>query len=103
MDFSFRAVREHTIAAALSISRSLLSRPKRVAELAEKYDVPMAYISLAWLLQKDAVVSPVIGATKISHLEDAVKAVSLTLSPEDVAYLEEPYVPHSIVGAIPQG
>lgn len=76
---------------------------ERVAELAEKYDVPMAYISLAWLLQKDAVVSPVIGATKISHLEDAVKAVSLTLSPDDVAYLEEPYVPHSIVGAIPQG
>jgi aryl-alcohol dehydrogenase-like predicted oxidoreductase len=76
---------------------------ERVAELAEKYDVPMAQISLVWLLQKDAVVAPIIGATKISHLEDAVNALSVELSSEDVAYLEEPYVPHSIVGAIPQG
>jgi aryl-alcohol dehydrogenase-like predicted oxidoreductase len=71
---------------------------ERVAELAEKYGVIRAHIALAWLLQKDPVTAPIIGATKISHLEDAVGALSVQLSPEDVVYLEEPYVPHRIVG-----
>ena len=71
---------------------------ERVAELAEKYGVLRAHIALAWLLQKDPVTAPIIGATKISHLEDAVGALSVQLSPEDVVYLEEPYVPHRIVG-----
>jgi len=72
----------------------------RVAELATKYDVPMAHISLAWLLQKDTVAAPVIGATKASHIEDAVASLKVKLTAEEVAYLEEPYVPHAIVGAI---
>lgn len=76
---------------------------ERVAELTEKYDVPRAQISLAWLLHKEAVVSPVIGATKIAHLESAVESVSVKLTPEDMAYLEEPYMPHPIVGLIPYG
>lgn len=71
---------------------------ERVATLAEKYGVLRTHIALAWLLQKQPVVSPIIGATKISHLEDAVGALSLKLSTEDVAFLEEPYVPHPIVG-----
>ena len=71
---------------------------ERVAELAEKYGVLRAHIALAWLLQKDPVTAPIIGATKISHLEDAVGALAVKLSPEDVAYLEELYVPHRIVG-----
>ena len=71
---------------------------ERVAELAEKHDVPRAHIALAWLLQKEPVTAPIVGATKISHLEDAVAALSVSLTPEDVAYLEEPYVPHTIVG-----
>jgi len=71
---------------------------ERVAELAEKHDVPRAHIALAWLLQKESVTAPIVGATKISHLEDAVAALSVSLTPEDVAYLEEPYVPHTIVG-----
>ena len=70
----------------------------RVAELAEKYGVPRVHIALAWLLQKEPVTAPIIGATKISHLEDAVGALAVRLTPEDVAYLEEPYVPHRIVG-----
>jgi aryl-alcohol dehydrogenase-like predicted oxidoreductase len=71
---------------------------ERVAEVAEKHDVPRAHIALAWLLQKTPVTAPIIGATKISHLEDAVGALSVRLTSEDVAYLEEPYVPHRIVG-----
>ena len=71
---------------------------ERVAELADKHGVPRAHIALAWLLQKQPVVAPIIGATKISHLEDAVGALSVKLTEEEVAYLEEPYVPHPIVG-----
>ncbi len=75
----------------------------RVAEIAEKQGVPHAHISLAWLLHQKAVVAPVIGATKLSHLESAVEAVSVKLSAEEMAYLEEPYVPHPVVGLIPYG
>jgi aryl-alcohol dehydrogenase-like predicted oxidoreductase len=72
---------------------------ERVAEVAEKHGAPRVQIALAWLLQKQPVVAPIVGATKISHLEDAVGALSVTLTPEEVAYLEEPYVPHRVVGA----
>jgi 1-deoxyxylulose-5-phosphate synthase len=71
---------------------------ERVAEIAEKYDVPRTQIALAWLLQKDSVTAPIIGATKISHLEEAIGALAVQLSREEVVYLEEPYVPHRIVG-----
>ena len=70
----------------------------RVREIAEKHGVPRVHIALAWLLQKEPVTAPIIGATKISHLEDAIAALSVQLTPEEVAYLEEPYVPHRIVG-----
>ncbi|MCO5187769.1 MAG: aldo/keto reductase [Anaerolineae bacterium] len=76
---------------------------ERVVEIAQQHDVPMAHIALAWLLQKDAVVAPVIGATRLPHLESAVAAIKVQLTVEDVAYLEEPYVPHPIVGLIPYG
>src|SRR5205823_6596202 len=71
---------------------------ERVAEIAEKHGVPRVHIALAWLLQKQSVTAPIVGATKVTHLEDAVGALSVQLSPEEVAYLEEPYVPHRIVG-----
>ncbi len=71
---------------------------ERVGEIAQKYGVLRVHIALAWLLQKDPVTAPIVGATKISHLEDAVGALSVHLTAEDVAYLEEPYVPHAIVG-----
>jgi aryl-alcohol dehydrogenase-like predicted oxidoreductase len=71
---------------------------ERVAELAEKQGVPRVHIALAWLLQKQPVTAPIIGATKIKHLEDAIGALSVKLTPEEVAYLEAPYVPHPIVG-----
>ena len=68
----------------------------RVEELAEKHGVSMTEVSLAWLLTK--VTSPVVGATKLHHVEGAVKAVALELGDEELAYLEEPYVPHALVG-----
>ena len=70
---------------------------ERVAELAEQQEVPRVHIALAWLLQKQPATAPIIGATKITHLEDAVGALSVTLTTEEVAYLEEPYVRRSIV------
>jgi 1-deoxyxylulose-5-phosphate synthase len=71
---------------------------ERVAEIAEKHAVSRTHIALAWLLQKKPVVAPIIGATKISHLEEAIGALSVILAEEEVAYLEEPYVPHAMVG-----
>lgn len=71
---------------------------ERVAEVAEKHGVHRVQIALAWLLQKDPVTAPIIGATKASHLEDAVSALSVKLTPEEVSFLEEPYVPHPISG-----
>ncbi len=73
---------------------------ERLAEIAAKREVPRVHIALAWLLQKEPVTAPIVGATKITHLEDAVGALSVKLTQEDVAYLEEPYVPHRIVGHV---
>ncbi|MGV7003254.1 aldo/keto reductase [Priestia megaterium] len=71
---------------------------ERVASIAEKHSIPRVHVALAWLLQKEQVTAPIIGATKISHLENAVDALSVKLTPEDVAFLEEPYIPHQVVG-----
>ena len=72
----------------------------RVAELADERGVSMTEISLAWLLTK--VTAPVVGATKFSHVEGAVKAVELTLSQDEIDYLEELYIPHALVGVMAQ-
>ncbi|HNR02872.1 MAG TPA: aldo/keto reductase [Anaerolineaceae bacterium] len=72
----------------------------RVAELAEKHGVARAQIALAWVLQKEPVNAPIIGATKIDHLEDAVKALEVKLTGDEIEYLEAPYTPHPVVGAL---
>ena len=71
----------------------------RAAQLAAQHGVPRARIALAWLLQKPAVAAPIVGATRSSHLKDAVGALSVQLTETDMAYLEEQYMPHAIVGA----
>ena len=71
---------------------------ERVEELAAEYGVSMAQIAVAWLLHKEWVDAPIIGASKIEHLEDAVEAVDIDLSESDIAYLEEPYEPVSVSG-----
>lgn len=83
--------------AASGLDRAVIAR---VEELAEKYDVSMTEISLAWLLTK--VTAPVVGATKPRHAEGAAKAVDLTLDNEELRYLEEPYIPHALVGVMAQ-
>lgn len=71
----------------------------RVHELAEKYGVTMTQIALAWQFAK-GVASPIIGATKMKYLDDAVGAFDVMLTVEDISYLEDAYVPHKIVGAL---
>ena len=71
---------------------------RRVSELANNLDVSMTEVSLAWLLEK--VTSPIVGATKLHHVEGAVNSVDLKLNSDDIAYLEEPYVAHDLVGVM---
>lgn len=73
---------------------------RRVALLAEKRGVSMTEISLAWLMTK--VTSPIVGATKLHHVEGAAKAAELKLSEEEISYLEELYIPHKLVGVMAQ-
>ena len=72
----------------------------RVAELADKKNISMTEVSLAWLIKKGAV--PVAGATKISQIDGMVKSVDTKLTEEEIKYLEEPYVPHKLVGVMAQ-
>ncbi|KVD52708.1 alcohol dehydrogenase [Burkholderia ubonensis] len=69
-----------------------------VATIARARNVPRAQVALAWLLQKSGVTAPIIGASKARHLDDAVAALSLELSAEELAALETPYVPHAVAG-----
>ena len=70
----------------------------RLGEVAAARGIPMAQVALAWLLSKPAITSPIVGATKMHHLEDAVAAVSVKLTAEEITALEEPYVPHVVLG-----
>ena len=70
----------------------------RVGEIAAARGVPRAQVALAWMLHKPAITAPIIGATKPHHLEDAVAALSIQLTPDEMARLEEPYVPHPVLG-----
>lgn len=70
----------------------------RVGEISAARGVPRAQVALAWMLQKPVVTSPIIGATKANHLEDAVAALSIKLTGEEMTRLEEPYVPHPVAG-----
>jgi aryl-alcohol dehydrogenase-like predicted oxidoreductase len=68
----------------------------RVMDVARKRNMPAAQVALAWMLQKPVITSPIIGASKMKHLDDAVAALSVTLAAEDIASIEEPYVPHPV-------
>ena len=71
---------------------------ERVAEVAGERGVPPAQVALAWLLHRPGVTAPIVGATKLGHLEDALAAAELTLSDDEIARLEEPYLPHPVLG-----
>ena len=66
--------------------------------MAEARGVAMAQVALAWLLHKPGITAPIVGATKVEHLDDAVAALAMKLTPEETAALEAPYVPHAVVG-----
>jgi aryl-alcohol dehydrogenase-like predicted oxidoreductase len=70
----------------------------RVGQLAEQRGVPRAQLALAWMLSKSAITAPIVGASKPHHLQDAVAALSVRLTPEEIASLEEPYTPHPVLG-----
>jgi 1-deoxyxylulose-5-phosphate synthase len=71
---------------------------ERVAEIAAQRDVPRAQVALAWMAQKSFVTAPIVGASKPHHLDDAVAALTLNLTEEEISRLEEPYIPHPVVG-----
>ena len=71
---------------------------EQVAEIAGERGVSRAQVSLAWVLSKPFVTSPIVGATKPGHIDDAVAAVDLELSADEIARLEAPYTPHQVVG-----
>jgi aryl-alcohol dehydrogenase (NADP+) len=73
---------------------------ERVGEIAAERGIPRAQVALAWMLSKPVITAPIVGATKPHHLEDAVAAVDVELTPDEIARLEEPYVPHAIVGFV---
>ncbi|MGW8821261.1 aldo/keto reductase [Paenibacillus lautus] len=73
---------------------------ERLAGIANERGIPRVQVALAWLLQKEPITAPIVGATKISHLEDAAAALTVKLTPEEMASLEEPYIPHRVVGAL---
>jgi aryl-alcohol dehydrogenase-like predicted oxidoreductase len=75
-----------------------LAIAQRVYEVAERRGVPMAQVAMAWILSKPVVTAPIIGATKPHHLDDAVAALSIQLTPEEIRHMEEAYQPHPVLG-----
>lgn len=71
---------------------------ERLGELSVRRNIPRAQLALAWLLHQSAVTSPIIGTTKPHHLDDALAALTVKLTPEDIASLEAPYIPHPVLG-----
>lgn len=71
---------------------------KRCHELADKKGISRGQVAMAWVLSKDYVTSPLVGSTKVKYLEDAVGALDIELTKEEINYLEEPYLPHKVVG-----
>jgi aryl-alcohol dehydrogenase-like predicted oxidoreductase len=72
----------------------------RCVGIAAERGVPSAQVALAWLLHKPGVTAPIVGATKPAHLADALAAEDLTLTEDEIGRLEEPYVPHPVLGHI---
>jgi aryl-alcohol dehydrogenase-like predicted oxidoreductase len=101
-DWNDTSERQESDAYGQSLYESTLQADKAVTEavavIAASRNVPRAQVALAWVLQKSPVTAPIIGASKPRHIEDAVSALSLVLTPDEVAALEAPYVPHRMAG-----
>ena len=92
------AVAKSLYAATAEADRKVV---EKVAEIAGRRGVPRAQVALAWLLQKPGITAPIVGASKPHHLDDAVAALALQLDADEIAALEEPYVPHRVRSALP--
>jgi len=103
-DWSIGSQRSETdpVYKAKYLSSADIDKPiaERVAEIAKKYEMKMSHIALAWLLSKLYVAAPIIGGTRIDYVEDSIKSLDVTLSEDDIKYLEELYLPHKVVGAL---
>ncbi|WP_054704302.1 aldo/keto reductase [Bacillus sp. JCM 19041] len=86
---------DRLVGAMVDADRSIIDQ---VAEIAAKRDIPRAQVALAWVLNKQPITAPIVGATKIHHLEDAVAALSVKLDEGEMSSLEEPYVAHPVYG-----
>jgi 1-deoxyxylulose-5-phosphate synthase len=101
-DWDEKSARSETDAFGKSLHEKTIDADRkiveRVAEIAAKRGVSRAQVGLAWLLAKPVITAPIVGATKLAHLEDALSAVTLKLSADEISSLEELYVPHAVVG-----
>ncbi len=101
-DWDSQSARSETDEFGRSLYRNTAESDRKVvdalAAVARRLDRPRAQVALAWLLAKSEISAPIVGATRLEQLDDAVAALSLKLAPEDVAELEAPYVPHAVVG-----
>jgi 1-deoxyxylulose-5-phosphate synthase len=101
-DWNAGSARAETDAFGRSLYAETLEADRKVVEalgaVAARLGLPRAQVALAWVLQQPGVTAPIIGATRLEQLDDAVAALGVSLRPEDVAELEKPYVPHAVVG-----
>jgi len=101
-DWNYTSIRTETDDALQQLFAKTADADKkvadRVAEVAAARGIPRAQVALAWLLAKPVVTAPIVGATKLHHLDDAVASVNVTLSADEISALEAPYVPHEVVG-----
>jgi aryl-alcohol dehydrogenase-like predicted oxidoreductase len=101
-DWDTQSARAETDAFGRGLYAKTADADRRVVEaltaVAAARGVPRAQVALAWLLQKSVISAPIVGATRLEQLDDAVAALALTLTPDEVVALEAPYVPHAVVG-----
>ena len=103
-DWSVTSIRSETDESVTRLFANTVEADKRVADrvaaVATARGVPRAQVALAWLLSKPVITAPIVGATKLQHLDDAIASVEVKLSEDEIAALEEPYVPHAVVGFV---
>ena len=101
-DWSITSTRSETDEAVTRLFAKTAEADKkvadRVAETAAARGISRAQVALAWLLSKSVITAPIVGATRLQHLGDAIASVAVKLSDDEIAFLEEPYVPHAVVG-----
>lgn len=101
-DWDAASARSETDEFGRSLYAKTAEADRKVVEalgaVAARLGLPRAQVALAWLLGKSGITTPIVGATKLAQLDDAVAALNVQLAPEDIAALEAPYVPHAVVG-----